>query len=169
MQVGIVIFPSKNLQDLANPYRKRYDPHYALIPPHLTLKAAFATTEKQLPIISKELDSIAKKHAPFSLKTRKISSFHPVNNVIFLKVDSTPQLEGLYNDITGLHFGNPPEYTFVPHITVGQDLSNAEHSDVYGQLRLQKIDHTEEIDRFHLIYQLDNGVWNVYETFILDK
>ena len=46
MKVGVVIFPSKKLQDLANSYRKRYDPHYALIPPHLTLKASFDSTEE---------------------------------------------------------------------------------------------------------------------------
>ncbi len=38
MKFGVVIFPSKKLQDLANSYRKRYDSHYALIPPHLNVK-----------------------------------------------------------------------------------------------------------------------------------
>ena len=30
MKYGIVAFPSKKVQDFANSYRKRYDPHYAL-------------------------------------------------------------------------------------------------------------------------------------------
>ncbi|WP_033829510.1 YjcG family protein [Bacillus andreraoultii] len=167
MQVGIVIFPSKKLQDYANSYRKRYDSSYSLIPPHLTLKASFESNEEQLVKISKELDRISKEHQPFALTTNKISSFHPVNNVIFLKVEPTPELEGLFNDVNSSFFGNPPEYAFVPHITIGRDLSNSEHADVYSQLRLQKIEHSETIDRFHLLYQLENGIWNVYETFIL--
>lgn len=167
MQVGIVIFPSKKLQDYANSYRKRYDSSYSLIPPHLTLKASFESNEEQLVEISKELDRISKTHQPFALTTNKISSFHPVNNVIFLKVEPTPELEGLFTDVNSSFFGNPPEYAFVPHITIGRDLSNSEHADVYSQLRLQKIEHTETIDRFHLLYQLENGIWNVYETFIL--
>lgn len=32
MKYGIAIFPGKDLQDLANSLRKRYDPKYALIP-----------------------------------------------------------------------------------------------------------------------------------------
>ena len=46
MKFGVVIFPSKKLQDLANSYRKRYDPHYSLITPHLTLKGFEATKRK---------------------------------------------------------------------------------------------------------------------------
>lgn len=169
MQVGIVIFPSKKLQDFANSYRKRYDSKYSLIPPHLTLKAAFETNEEQLIEISVKLEEIAKRHEPFELRTNKISSFHPVNNVIYLKVEPTAELEGLFKELNSGSFGNPPEYAFVPHITIGQSLSNSEHADVFSQLRLQKIEHTETIDRFHLLYQLDNGIWNVYETFLLGK
>ena len=47
----------------------------------------------------------------------------------------------------------------------GQKLSSDEHSDVLGQLKMQDISHEEVIDRFHLLYQLDNGSWTVYETF----
>ena len=46
MKFGVVIFPSKKLQDLVNSYRKRYDPHYALISPHLTLNAFEANEEE---------------------------------------------------------------------------------------------------------------------------
>lgn len=169
MQVGVVIFPSKKLQDFVNQYRKRYDSHYSFIPPHLTLKSAFEATEEELDNISAELEKIAKNHRPFTLTAKKISSFHPVNNVIFLKVEKTSELESLYNELNSGRFGNPPEYSFVPHITIGQDLSNSEHTDVYSQLRLLKFEFSETVDRFHLLYQLDNGIWNVYETFLLGK
>lgn len=59
MKVGVAIFPSKKLQDIANSYRKRYDSQYALIPPHITLKAAFQSDDQQLPIIAEELGKIA--------------------------------------------------------------------------------------------------------------
>ena len=48
MKLGIVIFPSKMIQDKANGLRKRYDPHYALVPPHITLKTPFETQDEQL-------------------------------------------------------------------------------------------------------------------------
>ncbi|MBD8003874.1 YjcG family protein [Bacillus norwichensis] len=168
MKYGIVIFPSKTLQDLANSYRKRYDPHYALIPPHLTLKAAFET-EVDAHSITEKLEAIAKKYEPFVLNIRKVSSFQPINNTIHLKTEKTPQLEGLYEDLYASLPGDKPEHPFVPHITIAQNLSNDEHSDVYGQLRMLGIEHEETIDRYHLLYQLENGSWTVYETFRLGK
>lgn len=169
MKFGVVIFPSKKLQDVVNSYRKRYDPHYALIPPHLTLKSAFDATEENAKIFADKLSKIAAKTSPFSLKTAKISSFKPVNNVIYFKVEPTNELSTLHSEINRELNDENTEYAFVPHITIGQNLSNDEHSDVYGSLRMTKIDHEETIDRFHLLYQLENGSWTVYETFRLGK
>src|SRR5699024_5327838 len=42
MKYGVAIFPSKEIQDEVNAYRKRYDPKYSQIPPHITIKAAFS-------------------------------------------------------------------------------------------------------------------------------
>ncbi len=169
MKVGIAIFPSKKLQDLANSYRKRYDSKYMFIPPHLTLKYAFEVKDDEINNISQDLSKLAKNHEPFTLRTLKVSSFHPVNNVIYFKVDPVPELIKLHEEINALPYGSPPEYVFVPHITIGQDLSDSEHDDVYGQLRLTKVEHEETVDRFHLLYQLDNGVWTVYDTYLLRK
>jgi len=169
MRYGIVIFPSKALQDLANSYRKRYDPHYTLIPPHLTLKSAFEATEAEMKPFVTELHQLAQKTEPFSLKTTKISSFQPVNNVIYIKVIPTPELNQLYNEINQQFTEQNSQYPFVPHITIGQELSNSEHDDVYGSLRLLKVEYMEIVDRFHLLYQLENGSWTVFETFLLGK
>jgi 2'-5' RNA ligase len=169
MKFGVVIFPSKRLQDLVNSYRKRYDPHYALIPPHLTLKNAFEASEEDVVKYAVKLRHVAEKFQPFTLKTSKISSFKPVNNVIYFKVDPTEELTSLHAEINKEISEQNLEYAFVPHITIGQKLSNDEHSDVYGQLRMTKAEHEETVDRFHLLYQLENGSWTVYETFRLGK
>ncbi|WP_335869919.1 YjcG family protein [Bacillus sp. 2205SS5-2] len=170
MNYGIVIFPSKKLQDQANSYRKRYDPHYALITPHITLKNGFDANEGQIQQLSQQLEKISNQHEPFSLKVSKISSFQPVNNVIYLKVEPTSELETLHKAMHGPDMlGELPEYSFVPHITIAQGLSNDEHSDVYGSLRMLDVNQEEMIDRFHLLYQLENGSWTVHETFRLGK
>ena len=70
------------------------------------------------------------------------------------------------------HEGNleqPTEYSFIPHITIGQRLSDDEHLDVYSQLKLVDVAHEETVDRFHLMYQLENETWTVFETFRLGK
>ncbi|MGJ7919614.1 YjcG family protein [Neobacillus sp. LXY-4] len=169
MKFGVAIFPSKKLQDLANSYRKRYDPHYALISPHITLKAPFEADEYQINEITKKIKQIAKNSRPFSLKVLKVSSFKPVNNVIYFKIDQTEELELLYHELHTDFFGEKPEYSFVPHITIGQKLSDDEHSDVYGSLRMMQMEHEEIIDRFHLLYQLENDSWTVYETYRLGE
>ncbi|ADE67780.1 MULTISPECIES: YjcG family protein [Priestia] len=169
MKFGVVLFPSKKLQDVANSYRKRYDSHYSLIPPHLTLKEVFEATEDQIDEIAANLRKIAEETNPFTLNVTKVSSFSPANNVIYLKVEQKPELTSLYNK---LHEGNleqPTEYSFIPHITIGQRLSDDEHLDVYSQLKLVDVAHEETVDRFHLMYQLENETWTVFETFRLGK
>lgn len=169
MNFGIAIFPSKKLQDVINSYRKRYDSHYALIPPHLTLKSTFTASEEKIQAISLELAEIAAKHDPFPLKVLKASTFQPVNNVIYLKVDPSSELINLHEDLHTDFLGKEKEYKFVPHITLGQNLSDKEHSDVFGQLSMMNFNHEELVDRFHLLYQLENGSWTVYETYRLGK
>ncbi|MCM3586185.1 YjcG family protein [Mesobacillus maritimus] len=168
MKYGVVIFPSKKVQDFANSYRKRYDSNYALIPPHLTIKSAFEATNLEIQEIAQQIHDIAEKHEPLTLRVTKFSSFAPVNNVIYLKVEASQELEKLHNDLN-MNFNTEPEYSFVPHITIGQNLSDDEHSDVYQSLRMNKVLFEEPADRMHLLYQLENGSWTVYETFRLGK
>ncbi|GMB08967.1 2'-5' RNA ligase [Thermolongibacillus altinsuensis] len=169
MKCGIAIFPSKKIQDFANSYRKRYDTHYSLIPPHLTLKNTFEVEEDQIESVVKELHKIAAEIEPFPLRITKFSSFYPASNIIYLKVEPNESLTTLYNKLHSGPFQEQTEDAFVPHITIGRDLSNDEFSDVYGQLKMQKVHFEETVDRFHLLYQLENGSWTAYETFHLGK
>ncbi|MBS4188914.1 YjcG family protein [Bacillus sp. FJAT-49705] len=169
MKLGIVIFPSKKIQDFANSYRKRYDPNYSLIPPHLTLKPAFEASEEEIKHLTATLDKISNHYKPFQIKSTKISSFKPVNNVIYLKIETSEELNELHKVINEKISEEVLEYAFVPHITVGQKLSNDEHSDVYGSLSLNQFNYEGTVDRFHLLYQLENGSWTVYETFRLGR
>lgn len=169
MKYGVVIFPSKALQDLANSYRKRYDPHYTFIPPHLTLRSAFDATEAEMKAFVTGLRQLARNFEPFPFKTTKISSFRPANNVIYIKVSPSPELDQLYNEINQIFREQHSENSFVPHVTIGQQLSNGEHDDVYGSLIMLKVEFEETVDHFHLLYQLENGSWTVFETFRLGK
>jgi 2'-5' RNA ligase len=169
MKFGVVIFPSKKLQDAANAYRKRYDTHYALIAPHLTLKEVFEASESEVSEITKELAKVAENTKPFDLHVTKVSSFSPVNNVLYFKIEKTEELENLYHQLHSGSLSQETPYSFVPHITIGQGLSDDEHLDMYSQLKLVDVSHSEVVDRFHLVYQLENDTWTVYETFRFGK
>lgn len=169
MKYGVVIFPAKTLQDFINSYRKRYDPHYAYIPPHITLKSGFEADDKQVNEIVQKLRDVAKNNSPFDITFTKFSSFKPVNNVIYLKIKPKEDLENLHSEISAHFPDHISEYLYVPHITIGQKFSNDEHTDIYGSLKMLEVNKQDKIDRFHLLYQLENGSWTVYETFILER
>ena len=48
-------------------------------------------------------------------------------------------------------------------------MSNDEMHDVYGSLRMKKMNLEALIDRFHLLYEMENGMWTVFQTFLLKE
>ena len=167
MKYGIVAFPSKKLQDLANTYRKRYDPHYAQITPHMTLKDSFDATEEDIQSIVKQLDELTANYAPLNIHASRISSFFPTTNAIYFRIDPTEQLEAFQYALNEkIPFGET-KHVFVPHITIAQKMTASEHDDIFGQLRMTGVDEKDTIDRIHLLYQLEDGSWTTYETFRL--
>lgn len=166
MQYGIVIFPPRKAQDLANSYRKRYDPHYSLIPPHIKLKSAFKLGERNLEDITDHLDQVAAATEPFQIQFHKVSTFHPTTNVIYLAIRDVDPIVRLHERCNKGILYDEEAYSYVPHLTIAQDMSNDELHDVYGSLRMNKIDVSVDIDRFHLLYQMENGMWTVYQTFL---
>jgi 2'-5' RNA ligase len=169
MNYGIAIFPTKQLQDLANSYRKRYDKKYALLPPHITLKSCFEASEAEITTIVNQVQQIVHEVEPFTIEITKAKSFHPSNNTIYLKVELSPELEKLHNSLHSEEFFKTEnsDYTFIPHLTIAQELSNDEHMDLLGQLTNLNVSHQETVDRIHLLYQLEDGTWTIYETFRL--
>ncbi len=169
MKYGIAIFPSKEIQDEANAFRKRYDPQYTNIPPHITLKSTFDMDIPMRDSLVKELKKIAKETKPFTINISKVKSFAPVTNTIYFKVDPVPELTELYDK---MHTGKFPVETihpFVPHITIAQNLLEDEYSDIYGSIRMKEVTFKDTVDRFQLCYQLENGSWTVYDTFVFGQ
>ncbi|HLR74923.1 MAG TPA: YjcG family protein [Virgibacillus sp.] len=169
MKYGVAIFPSRDIQDDANSYRKRYDPKYALIPPHITLKSAFTADDETIDDLIVELKHIANDTKPFTININKFSTFAPVTNTIYFKVEPIPELTELHEKMHQGKFSSHNEHPFVPHITVAQDLVPDEYSDVLGTLQMTHVKHEDYVDRFHLLYELGNGSWAVHETFVFGK
>lgn len=167
MKYGIVAFPSKEIQDFANSYRMRYDSHYSQLPPHITIRAEVSTDEANLKIVADKLFEATKNAKPFNISIPKVGTFKPINNVIYLKVNADEALYDLNKALHAEEFGGVAEYQYVPHITLAQGITADELDDIYGQLRMTKIDFSETIDRIHLLYQLENGSWTVFETYRL--
>ncbi|MFD1422881.1 2'-5' RNA ligase family protein [Laceyella tengchongensis] len=169
MFFGIVVFPQKHVQDLVNSYRKRYDPHYSLIPPHITLREKFELPDEKVEDAVQKLEEIAKQNKPFTIQFHKVSHFYPTSHTIYLAIKDSKPLETLHNQISASLDPIPMPYDYIPHLTIGQKMSEEELHDVYGTLRLRQFELESKIDRFHLMYQLENGSWSIHQTFLLKK
>lgn len=168
LKLGIVIFPTKDMQDVANSYRKRYDPKYKLNSPHLTLKEAFTVDKAELDVIVAELERIAADTPPFTLHFGKVSHFHPTNNVIYFACDEEPLLKSLHDKLyNGPGLSHERKFAFVPHVTIGQEMSDDELHDIYGRLRMEQFSFDVSVKQFHLLHQLDNETWSIYQSFSL--
>lgn len=165
MKIGVVLFPSKQVQDFANSYRKRYDTKYALISPHVTIKERTEIDEADLPKVLEYLQQVADETKPIQLKIDGVRSFAPTNNVLYLKVLPTRELATLQQKLHEGVLNQPPKYEFLPHITIGQDLADAELFDVLERMRMEQVHFEETITRMAVMYELENETWNVYETF----
>lgn len=169
MNFGIAFFPSKEIQDVANSLRKRYDPRYALIPPHITLKDSFQIPDNNIDKVTTELKRIANETKPFPINITKVSSFEPVTNTIYFKVNPDPAIMELEEKLHSGKFDDTRKHPFVPHVTLAQDLTHNEFTDLLGRFNMEQHEYKDVIDRFQLLYQLENGSWTVHETFVFNK
>lgn len=169
MNYGIAFFPSNHIQNAANSYRKRYDPRYSLIPPHVTLKDKFHIPDDELDEIVAELKKIANETKPFPYAIEKVSSFEPVTNTIYFKITPTPEIMELERKLHSGKLKNTRKHPFVPHVTLAQELSHVEFTDVLGRFNMEEHKYEDVVDRFQLLYQLENESWTVYDTFVFGK
>lgn len=169
MNYGIAFFPSKEIQDVANSFRKRYDPRYALIPPHITLKDKFTIPEGKMDEVIEGLKEVANRTKPIPIQITKVSSFEPITNAIYFKIEPSQEIIELEEKLHSGIFENSRQHPFVPHITLAQDLTHNEFTDILGRLNMENHQYEDVVDRFQLLYQLDNGSWTVYETFVFQK
>jgi 2'-5' RNA ligase len=167
MNCGIAIFPSKEIQDFANSYRKRFDPHYNRIAPHLTLRESETWSWSQLSSAADHLERVTSTITPFDIHFNRFSSFYPADNIIYLALSNPDPLVKAYDVIcSGDLSENSRLYHFNPHLTIGQQLGDDELHDVLASLKKTELDLTSRIDRVHLLYQTDNEAWTVHQTFL---
>ncbi|MGM0879522.1 MAG: 2'-5' RNA ligase family protein [Bacillota bacterium] len=168
MLYGIAVFPEKHVQDIAGSWRLRHDPHFCFIPAHMTVREQEEWSEEQLQIAIAHLEQVTTSLPPFSVLFNRVSTFYPVNHVLYLALQDTTPMQKLHEAVcSGPLTNHEPKYVYTPHITIGQNMSADELHDLYGNLRMKSFDLTSKIDRLHLLYQTENGSWTAYQSFVL--
>lgn len=168
MQYGIAIFPDKSVQDEANKWRIRYDPHYCHIPAHMTLRDPEEWGKSTLETVVRHLEQVAAAVQPFTVHFNRVSTFFPVNHVLYFALEDPAPVEKLHSTICdgplALH---EERFVFTPHVTIGQNMASDELHDIYGNLRMKELSLASTIDRFHLLYQTEQGGWTSHQSFQL--
>lgn len=168
MIFGIALFPDKEVQDAANSWRIRHDPHYCDIPAHMTLREAEEWDEAKLGKAVEHLEKVAASIAPFQVTFNRVSSFFPVRNILYFALEDPSGVIKLHEAICAdPDLSQSSTYVYTPHVTIGRDMPADELHDLYGKLRMSDIRLTSRIDRIHLLYQTDNGGWTAYQSFQL--
>lgn len=166
---SLVIFPSNEVQEVANSYRKRYDSHFALISPFIRLADTFELDEAKLPGLAQSLQQAADATEAFSVKFHRASTFHPTSNTLYLAVQNKEPFENLHQTLVEYLGLRPQSFAYVPHVTIGRNLTDDECKDVAGQLSMVKFDLDSFIDSFHLVSQNEDGTWQVEQSFELKR
>jgi len=168
MQFGIAIFPEKEVQDAANSWRVRHDPHYCHIPPHMTLREAEDWSDEQLQQAIKQIEAVAGQTAPFQVTFNRVSTFFPVSPVLYYALEDPAPVIRLHEALcSGPLAISQSQYVYTPHVTIGQKMTEGELHDLHGKLKISQIHYISHVDRIHLLYQTDQGAWTAYQSFQL--
>lgn len=116
----IMIFPQFSNQAIINEIRKKYDPLYNLVRPHITLVFPFKSSMPN-EILSQKLEECLKETASFSLVLQGISRHKDIyGNYIFLNVKKgSREIAEIHNSLYKDIFGEDCCQPFVPHMTIG--------------------------------------------------
>ena len=167
MKYGIVIYPPRDVQDRANALRKRYDSHYSLIPPHITLVEAFEWENQNVKELAERIDKVVQSFPPFTLTLSKVGNFLPMLPAVYFGFEKNDRIFELHNKLYTSVIGKESENKFTPHVTIARDLPQQELHDILGRLKMKDYNMNVPVDRIHLCFQLENDSWTVYQTFLL--
>ena len=168
MKLLLAILPSHELQQQLNSFRKRFDPNYIKIPPHVQFYPSFTIEEKNLPTLITSLEDYFQEKNPFILEILRFSSLFPVTNLIYCKLTEDTFYKETNSFLESLNYISRDETESVqPLITIASNLSNVEHADLLGRIKLQPFCFTETVTTISLFQQLDDFIWKEVTNFKL--
>jgi 2''-5'' RNA ligase len=168
MQYGIAILPTREIQEFADSWRRRYDPYYDKIVPHLTVREREEMDESRLAEAVHQLKRTVARFAPFSLLFNRVSTFYPVTNTLYLAPERPETVIELHHAVCqGSLSLESPKYVYTPHITIAQEMSPDELHDLYGRLRMMRFDLKMDVNEIHLFERAEDGRWSIRQSFAL--
>lgn len=132
----IMIFPQFNNQNIIDAIRKKYDPLYNLVKPHITLVFPFQDKISNIELENK-LEECLIKTKPFKLILQGISTQKDnYGNYIFLNVkEGRRQIIDIHKNLYMNIWGQEKNQRYVPHMTVGKLQSEEKMIKAYEDIK----------------------------------
>ncbi len=119
---AVMIFLPPHLDELIYPLRQKFDPLYNKVPGHITIVFPFETTVS-LNDLSVIIKQELKDSRPISIELESIGDFYPVSSTIYWKINTCEPIQKLYYSLHSKLELPIPFKQFVPHVTVGREIS----------------------------------------------
>lgn len=158
----IMIFPQFSNQEIINEIRKKYDPLYNLVSPHITLVFPFKSSMSNV-ILSQRLEEGLKETVSFPLILQGTSRHKDTyGNYIFLNIKKGSQeIVKIHNDLYLNIFGERYCQPFIPHMTIGNLDSVDRMEQAYDSIKDMDIRFTTIVEKVSVEMIGDRGESNI--------
>lgn len=169
-QVINFLLPENKETEKVNQIRKKYDPAYEEIWPHLTLVYPFQKINEEE--IHNRIKKIIRNFKPFNVSFKNLEKSAKGNYLYLLPKKGKKKILKLHKK---LHTGplenhsNPDMPEYIPHITVGVFDTEQELDEAINSLKRKKPKFEFFLDRLHLLEINEKGSINKGEEFFLGE
>jgi 2'-5' RNA ligase len=165
--VGVIItIPEPHASVLSGWRRRVGDKRGELIPPHVTLLPPTPIERDELPAVRSHLLKAAESAAPFSMHLFGTGTFRPLSPVVFVGVArGIGDCELLEQSVRSGPLLRELEFTYHPHVTVAQDISDEQLDEAYDGL--SSFVARFAVEHFSLFERAPDGVWSRQEDYRL--
>lgn len=185
MRIGGVIWPDSKTNEAVNERRKKYDAHYKLIGPHITIifpvEIDFSLHEKKV-----SLQEGLPKIEPFSVRLIRwvtidemlqinhegtrylLDNFPNAVNALFLLTDEgNKEIINLKRYLSTC-INQPSSLVEYPgYLTIGQTMSEDDYKTAQRELVKYKPDYRFRVETFDLILEQRDGSWKSEQVYSL--
>lgn len=164
-RVGVAIELPEPYAGELQAFRERYgDPLARRIPPHVTLLPPTSVKAEQLDRVEEHLRGVAAAAVAFAVELRGSATFRPVSPVVFVPlVTGIAGCERLQVAVRAGMRVREERFPYHPHVTVAQDVSDAELDRAY--LELAGYQAAFRVWGFSLFEQGLDGTWRPQRDF----
>jgi len=167
ISLGVIItIPEPHASVLSGWRQQVGDANGVRIPPHVTLLPPTPIARDDLPAVRSHLAKAAEAATPFPMHLFGTGTFRPMSAVVFVTVArGIADCELLEQSIRSGPLLRDLDFTYHPHVTVAQDVPDAQLDAAYDGLANFVARFT--VEQFSLFERADDGTWSRQEDYRL--